>query len=84
VSENKEASAEEKNPESKKSINIINISKLNSKSPFASIVSLQVVIYQIEVKKDIPFLDHHHILPDEESSFKTRSFYLTKNIFSVI
>jgi hypothetical protein len=53
VSENKEASAEEKNPESKKRINIINISKLNSKSPLTSIVSLYIVIYQIEAKKDI-------------------------------
>jgi hypothetical protein len=52
VSENKEASAEEKKPESKKRMNIINISKLNSKSPSASIASLYVLIYQIEVKKD--------------------------------
>jgi hypothetical protein len=35
VSENKEASAEEKKPESKKRINITNISELNSKSPSA-------------------------------------------------
>jgi hypothetical protein len=47
VSENKEASAEEKNPESKKRINITNISKPNLTSPSASIVLLYVTLAKL-------------------------------------